>query len=366
MITYDTDGKNIVGISAFIIYQIDAQTNVVLDTFPITSNITAADGTQVNDFADGKSSNEFYWNTKIPKLSDGKNGLLVLMTTDTKDTKHGFIRGLYTNKRTGKQGDATLLIDLDTYQSSGLWAAQDATSPNHVVAEIFPKPGDMFEPTYLQIDAAGKTQHVTSDTKLTFGKDPFSVTDAPAPDGKYSVVLQATDAAGTNATAVAALNIHNSGLDVTYQGFKDLGFGVNFLYPFSWTDVQSYQTQDGGDALYVTDESGDLTLNLLSYSDLTSLDAVNTKAQAVIKSISGATVGTTAAVQVGAYPGSATTYQYTDSNGIQFDGTLVSVYVPDTKVSYVLQLEAPDSKADSAKPVLDEVLKSIQFFAPAQ
>lgn len=363
VISYSLNGQNIVDVTANIIYQINDQTSIVLDTFPITSGVTTADGSQINDYPDGESLNDFYWNTKIPSLSDGKNSLLVLMTTNPKDEQHGFIQGVYTNTLTGEKDTAWLLIDLETYQSGALWAAQDQTN---TVAPVTPKPGDTFEPAYVVLDNAGKAQVVTSGTTLTFGKDPLQVTDAPGPDGKYTVVIKATDAAGGTAVDVASVDVKNSGLDPKLQGFKDLGFGLNFLYPGDWTDVSTYQREDGLDELYVTDISGDIYLAAVNYTDATSLDDVTGKMQDDLNTIDGVQVGDPTDIQVGSLPGTSVTYQYTDGSGTEIDGIAVAVYVDETKQGYVLKIEAPKGKASEAQSAFDEVLKSSQFFAPAQ
>jgi Clostripain family len=363
VITYDMDGKNVVDVTANIIYQIDEKTNVVLDTFPITSAITTEDGSTVNDYPDGQSTNDFYWNTKIPSISDGTNSLLVLMTTNAKDEQHGFIRGTYTNKVTGAQSDAVLLIDLDSYLSSGLWVSQ---SQSNTVAQVTPRPGDVFEPTFVILDSTGAAQFVPSGVPLTFGKDPFQVTDAPGPDGTYTVVLQATDAAGTSAVDSTTIGVQNSGLDPSLQGFKDLTFGLSFLYPGDWTDVSIYQRADGTDELYVTDISGEIYLSAVNYSDATSLDDVTATMQDDVNSIDGVKVGDTSDVQVGQEVGTLVTYQYTDADGVEIDGAAVAVYASDTQQGYVLTIEAPSNLADQAQQVLDGVLSSSQFFQPVQ
>jgi hypothetical protein len=364
VISYSLNGKNIVSVSAYVIYQVNPTTSVVLDTFPVTSNVTTADGSQVNDYPDGQTSNDFYWNTKLPKLSDGTNSLLVLMTTNPKDQQHGFIRGQYTDKVTGKQADSSLLIDLATYQSSGLWATQDGGKPTQTIAQISPKPGDTFEPIYRVIDQTGAAQDVLSGTQLTFGKDPFQVTNEPGPDGKYTVLLQATDAAGNQVNDTATVNVQNKGLDPTLQGFKDLGFGLDFLYPWAWTDAQTYQRADGTDELYVTNEAGDQILAAVNYSGTTSLADVEAKVTTELKGIAGVSVGQTTDVTVGTSQGSSTTYQYTNSDGVQIVGTAVAVYSADTHQGYMLSIEAPSDQADAAAKTFDEVLKSSQFFAP--
>ena len=363
-IAYSLNGQNIVGVTAFVIYQIDPQTSVVLDTFSVTSNVTTADGSQVNDYPDGQTSNDFYWNTKIPKLSDGTNSLLVLMTTNPKDQQHGFIRGVYTDTVTAKQTGSSLLINLDTYQSSGLWATQDPSKANHTIAQISPKPGDTFEPIYRVLDQTGAAQDVLSGTQLTFGKDPLQVTDAPGPDGKYTVLLSATDAAGNSVADIATVTVQNTGLDTTLQGFKDLGFGISFLYPFDWTDVQTYQRQDGSDELYVSDEAGDQTVTAVNYSGVASLADVEAKVQAEVGGIPGATIGQTTSVTVGTSQGPLIAYQYTDSDGNQIVGAAVAVYVADTKQGYMLQIEGPDDQAALVQQVFAQVLQSSQFFTP--
>jgi hypothetical protein len=365
VISYSLNGQNIVDVSAFVIYQINPQSSVVLDTFPITSNVTAEDGSQVNDYPDGQTNNDFYWNTKIPKLTDGTNSVLVLMTTNTQDQQHGFIRGRYTDKVTGKQTDSSLLINLETYQSSGLWATEDTTKANHTIAQISPKPGDTFEPIYRVLDQTGAAQDTLSGTQLIFGKDPLQVTDAPGPDGKYTVLLLATNAAGDKVTGSATVNVQNTGLDANLQGFKDLGFGLSFLYPWDWTDVQTYQRSDGSDELYVTDVAGTQTLSAVNYTGVTSLADVETKVTTDLKAIDGATIEQPTDVTVGTNPGSICSYQYTDSDGVQISGTAVAVYIADTQQGYMLRIGAPSDQADAAQKILDEVLKSSQFFAPA-
>ena len=365
VISYSLNGQNIVDVSGFVIYQINPQSSVVLDTFPITSNVTAEDGSQINNYPDGQTNNDFYWNTKIPKLSDGTNSALVLMTTNAKDQQHGFIRGQYTDKVTGKQTDSSLLINLDTYQSSGLWATDDTAKANHTIAQISPKPGDTFEPTYRVLDQTGAAQDTLSGTQLIFGKDPLQVTDAPGPDGKYTVLLLATNAAGDRVTGTATVNVQNTGLDANLQGFKDLGFGLSFLYPWDWTDVQTYQRSDGSDELYVTDVAGTQTLSAVNYTGVTSLADVEAKATTDLKAIDGATLEQPTDVTVGTTPGTSISYQYTGSDGVQISGTAVAVYIADTQQGYMLSIEAPSDQADAAQKTLDEVLKSSQFFAPA-
>ncbi len=159
--------------------------------------------------------------------------------------------------------------------------------------------------------------------------------------------------------------MQNKGLDATLQGFKDLGFGVSFLYPWAWTDVQTFQRSDGSDDLYVTDEAGDQTLSAVNYTGVTSLVDVEAKVTTELNGIDRVKIGQTTDVTVGASPGRSASYQYTNTDGVQIIGTAVAVYITDTQQGYMLSIEAPDDQADAANEIFDEVLKSSQFFAPA-
>jgi hypothetical protein len=366
VISFGLNGQNLVGVTAYVVYQLNAQTSVVLDSFPVALNVTTADGSQVNDYPDGQTSTDFYWNTKLPKLSDSNQSLLVLMTTNPKDQQHGFVRGQYTDKVTGKQTDSSLLIDLDSYQSSGLWATPAAGQPSPTIAQITPKPGDTFEPIYRTIDAQGAAQDALSGSQLVFGKDPLEVTNVPGPDGKYTVVLSASDAAGDQVADTATVNVVNTGLDASLQGFKDLGSGISFLYPWAWTDVSTYVRADGLTELDVSDVAGAQTLAAVNYTGVASLAEVEAKVNADLQAISGVSLGATTDVTVGTNPGQSLAYQYTDSDGTPIVGTAVAVYVASTQQGYQLSVEAPKDQAVAIQTVLDGVLKTSQFFAPVQ
>jgi len=295
----------------------------------------------------------------LPQLSDGKNKLLVLMTSNPNDEQHGFIRGLFTSLQTKKKNDGYLLIDLETDESAGVWVAQGKTT----VAQVDPQPGDTFEPAYLVIDAKGEAALSPGGTTLVFHRDPMQLVEVAGPDGKYSIVLNAEDAAGHHVTAVAKVDVKNSGLDLTLQSFKDFGLGLAFLYPFDWTDVQTYQRQDGSDELYVTDESGEMTLSTIHVEDAESLDDVAADAEAEIDSVDATAEGSEDTT-VGENPGKRTTYAFTDEDGVEYTGEIVAIWIAETKQGYLFKIESPAEQAEDATKVLDQVLESSGFVEP--
>jgi hypothetical protein len=219
---------------------------------------------------------------------------------------------------------------------------------------------------FLVLDQSGTAQNVLSGVKFTFSNKPFQVTDAPGPDGKYTIVLVVSDAAGHDVVDATTVDVKNTGLDTTLQGFKDLGFGLSFLYPFDWTDASTYLRQDGSQELDVSDVNGIQTLATVNYADVTSLADVETKVKAELNAVDGLTMGQSTAITVGNNPATSIAYQYTDTDGTSIVGTAVAVYSADTKQGYLLEIEAPKDQADAAQKIFAEVLKSSTFFAPVQ
>ena len=365
VVTYDLDGKNIVGLTADIVYAIDEKTNVVLDSFPVLSGETTEDGTQVNDYPDGASTNDFYWNARLPSLGDGKQSVLVLMTTNDQDPQHGFIEGNFTQKRTGKSYDAYLLIDADSWESTGVWAIS-GDGANSPVAQVTPQAGDSFEPVYVVIDDAGQGAVQPSGVVLHFGKDPLTVTDEAGPDGNYLVSLTATDATGTTSTDTAMIDVANDGLDPAMQGFKDLGFGLSFLYPADWTDVSVYAREDGLDELYVSDIDEEVYLSAIDYNDVASLDDMKQRLDDEVASLSDVQPGDPVDESVGDHPGVSETYSYTDADGVAQQGLAVAVFVPETGQGYLLKVEAPEDRFEDGQRAISDVLGSAVFFPPVQ
>jgi hypothetical protein len=176
------------------------------------------------------------------------------------------------------------------------------------------------------------------------------------------------DAFGNEAKAVAPVQVKNSGLDPNLQNFKDIGLGISFLYPFSWTDAEDFVLADGAIQVYITDVTGATALTVDTYSDVTSLDALVEKITPDIENSVDQMLTEPTEITVGevGIPAISLTYEYTDDNGEKVYGIAVAVYVEETQQSYVLKLETPSNYAESADTFMANLLKTVQFLAPAQ
>ena len=363
VVSFDLTGKNTVGVQATVLYQVNPTTQVVLDQFPIVSMVTAPDGSQVSQYPDGRSANDFYWNTRIPSLQDATGSLKVLMTTNPGDQQHGYISGEFTDVATGTQSVGTLAINLATMQSSGFWATADANGNAQPAAQLTPKPGDSFEPIYAAVDTSdGSVQQVLSGRQFVFGTVPLTVATQPGPDGAYTIILSAKNAAGGATSAQATVVVRNGGLNPSLQGFKDLGTGLSFLYPSAWTDVQGYTRGDGLDVLYVSNVSGNDVITVTDYPTRRSLASAQAATIADLKGIRGVVIGRWTGTHVGSNKAAMLSYHYRDTTGVTVYGTAVAVYVASNRQGYELTVEVPRSQVTAARSIFAGVLKTAKFF----
>jgi hypothetical protein len=362
VISYETNGTNIVGVEGFIILKLDSQASAIMDTFPISSSTTTEDGSHIVDYPDGPSSSDFYWDARINQLSDGTTSVPALMTTNATDDQHGFIYGEYTSLRTGDKTPANLLVDLETNEVVGAWANQQQGNAQ-TTAQIRIEAGDSFEPIYYLLDEKGALTQVRSGQAFKFSRNPLKVSFMPAPDGTYTINLIVRDATGAAQVASATVDVKNEGLDTAERGFKDIGMGLSFLYPWDWTDVSAFVRNDGSEELSVSDVADNVTIYVDSYA-VASQDETLASAKALLGQFDGVKIGDATTGTVDGNDAAVLPYQYTDSDGQEISGAAVVVYVADNNLGYVIMLESQASQHDTANTVFNKLLESIKFFAP--
>jgi hypothetical protein len=366
IVTFDTDGKNIVGVTAYILYKLADGTQVILDTFPVVSAQINEDGNEIALYEDGVSTTDFYWNATLQEITDGKVNIPVLMTSRPDDEQHGFILGTFTDKRSNKTTDAYLAIDVETYEPDGVWAFHVSASGPDNIAQVTPQNGDTFEPIYQLIDNKGNSTQAPAGDMLTFGANSFIVNIIPAYDGNYVLILGVNDAAGNSSYDSATLQIKNSGLDRSQRAFKDQSFGVKFLYPWEWTDVQTIVLENDVQQLYASNIEEDSSLYMEMFTDLTSLDEALDQELEYIDDLSAVSDAGPEEIQVGNLPALTITYRYTNDEGAEIQGTALVVYVENNESAYVLTVEGPAGKAAEMKAIFDKAVETVEFFKPTE
>jgi hypothetical protein len=358
VVVFETNGEGIINIDYYISLVLEDGSEFFIDQSPLVFGSFNAEGEYIEEFPQGQAESEFTWSPEVPVLTDGTDNVYVLLYTDPQDTDTSTIYGTYT-WQDGNTAEAYIIVDNATGEFQSVWGYEGDTA----VAEIKPKRGETFEPTWEFLNAEGEFETYPSGTKLSFGTEAGIRFDFEvAPSGDYFFYMNVEDIAGNTSSTATAFSINNDDINFDYKGFKDIQTGVNFLYPRLWLvpDVQTYE--DGSYGLFTSDESGDLFL-ALDYYEVASLDEL-TQLSADNLANFGATSDEPQATQVGGYDATLISYAYTDDNGIDHIGTQVVVYVEENGLGYIIDLDSTAERAEEANELLGIILDSVQFFPP--
>jgi hypothetical protein len=362
VIIYETDGTNIMDVSFAAALQLDDGNQIIFDISPLGSANVDADGEFYSDYEDGPSSTEFYWNVEIPIITDGQTEVPTVLLNNADNPDEAIVSGEFYMNGEGDPMTAYLVFDTESRQVSGVWGVSEGASGSAPHA-IDPYAGDVFVPTWRFVDAEGNVQLVSSDVPLIFSNEPFSYDIVAAPSGIYKLTIIATDAAGNVAVDEAEFNVDNQDLDPNYRGFKDLNFGITFLYPWEWTDPIVQDSGNDEVQLIVSDPNEEIFIYVQAF-EAESLDDTLVFAEESMSLIEGIEFYETLEQQVGGYDAVVVPYSYIDENGIEHSGAATVVYVDETGMGYLVDLDAPIDLEEEGSAVLDTLLNSLLFFEP--
>jgi hypothetical protein len=358
VVVFETNGEGIINIDYYVSLVLEDGSEFFIDQSPLVFGSFDAEGEYIEEFPQGQAESEFTWSPEVPVLTDGMDNVYVLLYTDPQDTDTSTIYGTYT-WQDGNTAESYIVVDNATGEFQSVWGYEGDTA----VAEIKPKRGETFEPTWEFLNAEGEFETYPSGTQLSFGSESGIRFDFEvAPSGDYYFYMNVEDIAGNTSSTATAFSVNNDDINYDYKGFKDIQTGINFLYPRLWLvpDVQAYE--DGSYGLFTSDDSGDLFL-ALDYYEVVSLDELTQRAADNLANF-GATGDEAQATQVGGYDATLISYTYTDDNGIDHIGTQVVVYVEENGLGYIIDLDSTAERADEANELLGIILDSIQFFPP--
>lgn len=355
VVVFQTDGQGIVNIEYYVSLVLEDGGEIFVDQSPLTFGYYTADGDYIDEFPEGLSESEFTWNVEMPILTDGTNSVLVLLYIED-DT--AVVEGTY-YWRDGSSAPAYIVLDLNTQTFQSVWGYESDSA----VSEIKPQRGEKFEPTWEFFDSEGNFITEPSGTQLVFGNDAFTYSYQPAPSGDYYFYMYIEDMAGNSNITFTSFTVDNEGLDNNYRGFKDIQTGLNFLYPWTWLYPDVTQYDDGTYGLQTSDPTGEISILVDYYYEFTSSEEVRDQAVANLEGFGATLMNDPQPLEVGGYPGYYVDYQYTNDSGQRF-GSQVVVYVPDTGIGYIIDVDTAEARFDEAVQVLSDVVNSIYFFTP--
>jgi hypothetical protein len=172
------------------------------------------------------------------------------------------------------------------------------------------------------------------------------------------------DMAGNVSVDSVQFSVSNEGLDTAYRGFKDVSMGINFLFPWGWTDPSVTENEDGSYTLSVSDVNGDISIIVDAY-EVESTDELLDIALGNLEDF-GAQFDEPAPFELGDYDADAVYYTYEDESGNARVGAQLVLFVPENGLGYIIDVDGPEAMTDDADQVFDDVIDSIIFFPPLE
>jgi hypothetical protein len=362
VIVYNTDGTNIMDVSFAVSLQLEDGNQIILDIASLVSAEVDENGDFYEDYEDGFTTTEFYWNVEMPVITDGETIVPTVLLSNSDNPDEAIVSGDYYIQGQGDPMTAYLIFDFATSEVSSVWGITEGASGSapHLLR---PELGDVFVPTWRFIDGDGNLQFVSSETPLFFSQEPFSFQIVPAPSGVYNMTILSTDAAGNKAFDTVEIAVDNEGLDTAYRGFTDLSMGINFLYPWEWSDPLGQSFGEDGYRLIINDSNEEIFIYVESYPS-ESLDEVLEWAEASLSEIEGIEFDEPFFGEVNGAEAVSVAYYYVDENDTEHTGIATAVYVEELGLGYLIDLDAPSDLSEEAAFVYDSLINSLSFFEP--
>ncbi len=358
---FDTTGEGISNLFFSAVLKHDDGTEIMVDYAPLVFESILPDGRSVRTFPTGEvSGNNFAWNVETLVVSDGATSLPGTLFINNPSVAQGVISGTYVSQQSGEEVAANLVVDTSTRTTLSTYGTTEQGAPY----EIRVQPGDKFFPNWYSVGDSGLVANRSTDF-LAYGVEPFSYTYVPAESGNYRLTMVLQDLAGNVSVSSSDLRIDNSGLDPAYRGFKDVERGINFLYPWGWSDPSQLADESGEvDQLVISDPADEIRIYVArrdtdidtAVQDMIDLQLSLTDGQAEEPGVFGDDPS------VGQIFG----YSYTGDDDAARYGIVIVIYDESNEASYTFDIDATDARYDEAVTVAQTMVDSLSFFPPLQ
>ncbi len=322
----------------------------LLDYQPLIPEATQLpDGTRMATWRSGIHRDFYVWDSQSTYLTDGEEGLFVVMWPVTGQTNQFAVQGYYIEPD-GEALPAAMLFDHSSGQRVGIWGGM-----NGAVAEIAPVTGATFRPIRYTLD--DNNQIIGTDGP-TLALDSLLYAWRPLPDGEYFLGISAESISGDQSTRLIDLSLDNSGVPTSTLAYLDPYVGYQFPYPADW--VPPSNRDYGATLLLTNDVSGTVSFQVKLYAQGVLTEALS--AEAVSTSVFDQWMGVsqlfTETISVADVPAQRTVYGYLTDDG-QRTGTLLTFVHDD--VGYAVDLDMPTEREAEMLALMDELIAGWAF-----
>ncbi len=357
ILVMDVAGQGIANLSVFSMWELPNGAQIIVSNDPIARQLFfdfEGESYELVEYDEGQF--QYTWNVFAPALFDGVQLVPVLLEART--TRDSIILGVYQTPR-GDMLEASLVYDGNQERIIALVAQTDQGAPFQVQIQ----PGDTFTPIWQGFDADGNFIYELSDTALDLTNGLPTLQYLPAQDGNYLVGVRIEDLAGNVQVDAQPLVVQNAGLDTAWRGYKNALWGLNFLYPFTWSEPTIFITEGGNPVIVMDNPTDDFNTIAIAVYEATSLEDAIADSRSRLDIEAGLVVYDQVVLTDFPYSPTAFEFEY-DLGDTRVSGIRMFYNVPENNAVYVLNMSVRTGDYTNGLNIVSQLARSISFFAP--
>lgn len=359
IVVMNVTGQGIASLSVFSIWELPNGAQIIVSDDQIARQFFfdfEGESYELIEYDEGEF--QYTWNVFAPALTDGNQVVSVLLEGRT--TRDAIILGVYETAN-GEALEASLVYDATQERIIALVAQTDQGAPFQVRIQ----PGDTFTPVWQGFDADGNFIYELSDTALDLTNGLPTLQYLPARDGNYSVGVRIEDLAGNIKLDAQPIVVQNSGLDVAWRGYKNAIWGLNFLYPFTWSEPTIFITQGGNPVIVMDNPVDDFNTIAIALYEATSLEDALADSRSRLDGEPGLVVYDQVVLTDFPYSPTAFEFEY-DLGSTRVSGIRLFYNIPENNAVYVLNMTVRTGDYENGLNIVARLAQSISFFTPRE
>lgn len=357
IIVMDVQGQGIASLSVFSMWELPNGAQIIVSDDQVARLLyfDIGDETfQLVEYDEGQF--QYMWNVFAPALSDGKNIVPVLLETRT--MQDAVVLGVY-RRANGDELEAALVYDNIQERITALVGQTAQGAPFQVRIQ----PGDTFTPIWQGFDPNGNFVYELADTSLDLTNGLPTLQYLPANDGNYLIGVRIQDLAGNIKLDAERLTVQNRGLDASWRGYKNAVWGLNFLYPFTWSEPSIFITQEGNPVIIMDNPVDEVNTIAIAVYGATSLEDAIADSRSRLMRESEVTTYDQIVLTNFPYSPTAFEFEYTLA-GIRVSGIRLFYDIPQNDGVYVLNMTVRTGDYENGLNIVGRLAQTISFFPP--
>lgn len=361
VIEFGYTGIGIGGLHTVVLQLLNSGQRVAIQEQFVARTFTIDFGDEEFEYVDfsPRDDNYFIWDGFMTLLRDGRAEVPVLLRP--KGVTEFYIDGEIVDMRGRTVGRAVMIYDGVNRRVTALYSFADNGFP----FRYEPRSGDQFVPLWQVYEPDGSFNWVSSQVALDISFGPPEVVFVPALDGVFEIGVEITDLAGNKAYGAQRVPVINSTLDAAWRAFTLIEAGITFLYPFEWSESETFVRDDFSIATSVFDYNEDVHfITVVPYSyEVRDFRATVNRTRGFAEAEENYTFISEFSRSGPGYELYGFRFEY-DLQGRRLGQVRLVYDVPTNQTVYLIGYSFEADRYDRYRPILDRLLDTVTFFTP--